>query len=204
MLTQPQLAALTAVFQRGSEEASVAFSRWLDRRVSVTVEPLEQLTLAAAAEELPDPERPICCCAMGLTGRLSGQLLVVFDDASGLALADLLLGRPLGASTQWGEIERSAAQETANILGCAYLNSLARSFPDADGEPDGLLPSPPKFVRDFAESLLEFALMDQAMASDVVFLTRNQFRIEDEPVSCRLMLVPGAQCLAGLRKMLPS
>jgi chemotaxis protein CheC len=202
MLTQPQLAALTVVFRQGSAEASSALSRWLDRPARITLEPLKQLTLAAASEEFPDPERPICCCVMDLTGQISGHLLMAFDDASGLALADLLLGKPIGTSTEWGEIERSAVQETANIIGCAYLNSLARCFPEA-AETAGLLPSPPRFVRDFAESLLEFALMDQAMASDVIFLTRNEFHIEYAPVSCRLMLVPDAACLAGLREMLP-
>jgi chemotaxis protein CheC len=204
MLTQPQLAALTVVFGQGSEEASSALSRWLDRPACVTLEPLKQLTLAAASEEFPDPERPICCCVMDLTGRMSGHLLMAFDDSSGLALADLLLGEPIGTSTQWGEIERSAVQETANIIGCAYLNSLARCFPEAASESGDLLPSPPRFVRDFAESLIEFALMDQAMASDVVFLTRNEFHIEGAPVSCRLMLVPDVACLARLRELLPT
>jgi chemotaxis protein CheC len=176
----------------------------LDRPARVTVEQVEQLTLTAACDELPDAEREICCCVMGLSGRMSGQLLMAFDDASGLALADLLLAKSIGTSTRWGEIERSAAQETANIIGCAYLNSLARCFPAADGEPDDLLPSPPKFVRDFAEALLEFALMDQAAASDVVFLTRNEFCIEDAPVRCQLILVPGAQYLAELQEMLPA
>ena len=50
------------------------------------------------------------------------------NDASGLALADLLLGRKVGTSTGWTEYERSAALETANIVGCAYLNALFRSF----------------------------------------------------------------------------
>ena len=50
---------------------------------------------------------------------LDGQILLVFEDAAGLALADLLLRQPLGTSTAWGELERSAADETANIVGCA-------------------------------------------------------------------------------------
>ena len=68
---------------------------------------------------------------MGLTGRLTGQILLVFEDRSGLALADLLLHQPVGTTTAWGELEQSAAKETTNIVGCAYLNALAAHLPGA-------------------------------------------------------------------------
>ena len=56
---------------------------------------------------------------MGLSGPLGGQILLVFEDRAGLALADLLLHQPVGTTTEWTELERSAAQETTNIVGCA-------------------------------------------------------------------------------------
>ena len=90
---------------------------------------------------------------MGLKGRVTGQLILAFNDSSGLALADLLIGNPFGTSTAWGELEQSAALETANIIGCAYLNSLARGFPETDDAAQDLLPTPPRFARDFRQSL---------------------------------------------------
>jgi chemotaxis protein CheC len=204
MLTEPQLAALTILFRHGADDASAALSRWLDCHARISVEEVEQIPLADATEVLGDPEQPVCCCVMGLTGRVSGQLILACDDASGLALADLLLHEPIGTSTEWGEVQQSAALETANIIGCAYLNSLARCFPDPGNEPHDLIPSPPKFVRDYAESLLQFALMNQAMSSDIVFLTRTEFHIEGAPVNCGLLLIPDAESLSGLRAMLPT
>ena len=204
MLTEAQLAELTLLFRKASDDASVALSAWLDRPARISGEDVEQIPLADATDVLGDPELPVCCCVMGLSGRISGQLLLAFDDAGGLALADLLLGQPLGTSAAWGELERSAALETANIIGCAYLNSLSRRFPDPGPEPHDLIPSPPRFVRDFAESLLQSALMNQAMASDFVFLTRTEFHIADTPVDCSLLLVPDAECLLRLRAELPT
>lgn len=204
MLSESQLAALTELFHHGSDDASAALSRWLDRPARISIDAVEQLPLSEATSELGDPERPVCCCAMSLTAPLAGQLLLVLDDASGLALADLLLGLEIGTAEEWGDVERSASLETANIIGCAYLNALTRCFPQAsDGDGPELLPSPPQFARDYAESVLQFALMDQAMASDTVFLTRTAFRIKDAPVSCSLLFVPSADCLAVLRELLP-
>ena len=204
MLADQQLAALTMLFRRGSEEASVALSRWLGRPSRISVEQVEQVPLSEATAVLGDTDAPVCFCVMGLKGRVTGQLILAFDDASGLALSDLLLEKPLGTATAWGEVEQSAALETANIIGCAYLNSLARCFPEDDSESEDLVPTPPKFARDFAESLMEFALMNQAMASDLAFLTRTEFRIADAPVDCNLLFVPDASCLSMLRELPPA
>lgn len=203
MLSEQQLRKLTSLFRHGSDEASVALSRWLGRPSQISVEQVEQIPLEEATEVLGDQESPVCSCSMVLKGQVGGQLLLVFGDASGLALADLLLGNPVGSSSEWGEIQQSAALETANIIGCAYLNSLSRCVPETESWSPEMLPSPPRFTRDFAEALLEFALMNQAMASDLVFLTRTEFRIENAPVNCNLLFVPDADCLSALRETLP-
>jgi chemotaxis protein CheC len=204
MLTDQQLIALTDWFRHGSDEASAALSKWLGRPARISVERVEQVPMADATEVLGEHEAPVCFCAMGLRGRVTGQLILAFDDASGLALADMLLERRIGTSIEWGEIERSAALETANIIGCAYLNSLDKCFPDSAGGPRVILPTPPTFARDFAESMVEFALMNQAMASDLVFLTRTEFEIQGTPVQIDLLLVPDAESLSHLRELLPT
>jgi chemotaxis protein CheC len=203
MLTDRQLADLTAVFCRGSDDASLALSRWLGRPARIAVEQVEQVPLSEATAVLGEGEGPVCFCAMELKGRLTGELILAFDDASGLALADLLLDRPVGTASRWGEVEQSAGLETANIIGCAYLNALARSFHSGDGAEVELLPSPPRFMRDFPASLMEFALMNQAIVSEVAFLTRTEFHIEAAPVDCNLLLVPDAESLNALRELLP-
>ena len=203
MLGDQQLRALTGLFRQGSDDASAALSRWMERPSRVSVEQVEQIPLPDATAVLGDGETPICFCAMSLVGPVTGQLIMAFDDASGLALADLLLGRGLGTSREWTEVEQSAALETANIIGCAYLNAIANALPGGASDDGELLPSPPHFARDFPGSLLEFALMNQAMASDHVFLTRTEFHIEGAPVNCNLLLVPDAECLSTLRERLP-
>ena len=202
MLAAAQLATLSTLFRHASDEASQALSVWLERPARISFEDIEQVPLAVATEALGD--REVCACAMVMHGRLTGQLVLAFDGASGLALADLLLRRCPGISHEWGELEQSAALETANIIGCAYLNTVAKWFADRDAEPQEIVPTPPTFVREFAEALMEFVLMNQAAESDVAFLTRTEFRIDGSPVHCRLLLVPDASCLATLRETLPA
>lgn len=200
MLDPLQLSQLHRLFGAGAEQASMALSRWLDRPAQITVERVEQLPLNLATDVLGDAETPVAACVMQLQGGLAGLLILAFDDASGLGLADLLLGQPAGTAQAWGEIERSAAQETANIVGCAYLNALSRL---AGGQGEGLLPDPPRFVRDYPQALLEFALMNQASHGDVVFLTETRFHIDGSPAQWNLLLIPDNPSVMRLRRWLP-
>ena len=95
MLSDQQLTALTIVLRHGEDEAAAALSKWLDKSARISVEQVEQLPLAAATAVLGSSETPICSCTMSMHGCITGQLILVFDDASGLALADLLLGHPI-------------------------------------------------------------------------------------------------------------
>ena len=174
ILTEQQQRVLQVIFDRGAESASLALSKWLGKEVSLAVNEVDITELEQVAELLGPADFLVAACSMELTGRLTGWILLVFEDRSGLALVDMLLQQPLGMTTTWGEIEQSAAKETTNIVGCAYVNALAAHLPTpllpasapmrhAGGDGSELIPTPPTFFHEFAGSLLEFALMEQAL-----------------------------------------
>ena len=181
ILTEAQRHLLRMIFDRGAEGASLALSKWLGEDVHLAVSEVELVELDRAAELLGPEETLVAACAMGLTGRLTGSILLVFQDRSGLALVDLLLHQPIGTTSDWGELEQSAAKETTNIVGCAYVNALAAHLPGigagtgAESDAGELVPTPPTFLHEFAGSLLQFALMEQALELDQVLLIRSEF-----------------------------
>lgn len=189
---------LRAIFKRGAEGASSALSRWLGTPVRLTISGIELVDLAEASGALGPPDALVAACAMGLTGPLGGLILLAFEDRAGLALADLLLKRPIGTATEWGELEQSAAQETANIVGCSYLNAMAAQL-STDSVLE-LAPTPPSFLREFAGSLLQFALMEQAMEFDRVLLARAAFDAgrSDLDLHWTLLLIPDRRSLHNL------
>jgi chemotaxis protein CheC len=211
VFTGAKTRSLTAIFERGAEEASLALTKWLGQPVQVAISAVAEVELAEAADLLGPADELVGACAMELTGPLSGHLLMVFQDRSGLALADLLLRNPLGTAAAWGELEQSAAMETANIVGCSYLNSLAAHLPlplppgtsRAAWEP-ALLPSPPTFRHEFAGSLLEFAVMDQAVTLDRLLVVECRFTTEHGAMDWSLLLVPSCESLHALSAALDS
>ena len=193
-MTERNQTMIEEAFHRGAEDGSAALAKWLGRPVTLSVDRLEALPIASAASVLGSGDEPVCGCAMGISGAVSGLLLLAAEDVAALSLADTLLEQPQGSSTTWGELERSAVIETANIVGCAYLNALCSILtPENDV---GILPSPPIFLRDFPAAVMEAALMEQPHLGDTVLLANSEFLISGTSFRCRLVFVPDA---AGLQ-----
>jgi chemotaxis protein CheC len=204
ILTKTQCRLLWMILERGAERASEALSKWLGEEVRLSISEIEQVELAQAVEVLGPPEALVAACAMGLSGPLGGQILLIFEDRAGLGLADLLLHQPVGTTESWGELEQSAAQETTNIVGCTYLSALAAHLPAglARGSPGGeeLVPTPPTFLHEFAGSLLEFAFMDQALELDRVLLIHTTFSSSRHGLDLKwtLLFIPDRPSLHAL------
>lgn len=211
ILTDAQQHLLRMIFDRGADGASQALSKWLGEEVHLAISEVELVELARTAELLGPAETVVAACAMGLTGRLTGLILLVFDDHSGHALVDMLMHQPVGTTTDWGQLQQSAAKETTNIIGCAYVNALASHLPGlasrgveqvqrAGSASDELVPTPPTFVRDFAGSLLEFALMEQALELDQVLFIHTQFAAGRQKLNLNwtLLFIPSRDSLHAL------
>ncbi len=198
LLNPTQLRAFSAALHQAVQHASASLAQWIDRPASISIDAIDQLFLRDAAEVLGSDATPICFCTVKLQGRLSGEMMLAFDDRSGLALTDMLLHHPLGTATEWNELEQSAALETANIVCCAYLNELSRILPQVGHRPSELLPSPPRFRRDFAESVLQSAMVQQALAGDYLLVAQAAFQIDRAAINWNLLFVPDAATMADL------
>ncbi|QDS94596.1 hypothetical protein FF011L_33750 [Roseimaritima multifibrata] len=204
LLSATQLATLESTFRRGSASASEALAKWIGKPSVVDFDSLEQLPMEEATELLTrGDDAPICSCSMQIQGIITGEMILAFDDASGWALADILLDNPQGTTTEWTELTTSAALETTNILCCAYLNALQQSL-SVGSESQEVVPTPPRFSREFAESLMEFVLMGQAIAFDQAILARTRFEIDRLAVNWTLLFVPDAESMSRLPELLLS
>ncbi len=184
-LTQQQ-----EIFRCAAVEASAALSKWLGRPTTIAINTVAALPLPEAVGMLGAGDLPLVACAMHITGPFTGLLVLTCDDTSGLALAEMILAGAGGSGRDWDDLQRSALVETANIIGCAYLNTVAR--PAESGETDAIMPSPPWFIRDYAAAVMQSIVMTQAISSDKVFLTHSDFAIAGSPVTCSLIFVPEA------------
>lgn len=184
--------------------ASEALSRWIGGEAKVSACEAGLYDLTEATGLLGPEDDLVAACAMDIEGGISGKLCLVFEDRAGLALVDVLLGQPAGVARTWGDLERSAVMETANIVGCAFLNSLAGFATQTKSSAglESITPSPPSFRHEFAASLLEFALMDQAMTGDRPLVVVVRFAMEGADAAWSLLLVPDGSSAVRLKHSL--
>jgi chemotaxis protein CheC len=175
---------------------------WLSASAEISIDSADECPLEMATAVLGQSGDIVGMCLMQMEGTLNGQMVLAFDDASGLSLSDLLLGNSPGTATEWGNVEISSAQESMNILGSAYLNGMSRFLSEGCGESVSLIPSPPIFFRDFAESLLQTVFMEQASSGNHVLFARARFELHACPLNWTFLLIPDPPSLAKLSGIL--
>jgi chemotaxis protein CheC len=186
--------SIDEAIRRGAEAASLSLSKWLGRPASLAVSRVRFAEIAEASEAFGPGDAVVAACAIPLSGPLPGTVLMIFDDRAAMTMIDALIGRPEGSTTEWGEMEQSAAQETSNIVVCAFVNAMAESL-----QPGGLMvPGPPEFRLEFVGSLIEFALMDQASRNDRIVMVEIHFSVDGIANDWAMVIVPASGGLETL------
>ena len=88
------------------------------------------------------PESEMVGVHLCIEGDQRGQAVLTFTRHGALSLVDLLVGAPRGTTSNFGDMERSALGEIANMVLCGFLNDLVAV---TGGE---MRPSPPALMVD--------------------------------------------------------
>ncbi len=188
-MTEPRhddwaLGALYELFASATHDASAAMCRWTNGLITVTLDQVREIALENIGSELGIGDELQTMVVLTLSGDVGGNLVLLFDELNGRQLAASLLEREAGTEPEWSDLEKSALTETGNILGCAYVNALTRLI-GMD-----LIPSAPYFIQDYGASVLQQAVMTQALTSDRLLLCQIGFRRQAQELDWRVVFVP--------------
>ena len=178
------LGALYELFASATHDASAAMCRWTNGLIAVTLDEVREVALDEVGAELHIGDELLTMVVLTIGGEVGGNLILLFDDVNGRQLAASLLGREPGTEPEWSELEKSALTETGNILGCAYVNALTRLIGT------DLMPSAPYFLQDYGASVVQQAVMTQALSSDRLVLCQIGFRRQEQELDWRVVFVP--------------
>ncbi len=199
-----------SIAHAGLCSAAVALSHLLD--VEVVAEESDESAESAMALEskLADPDAVLCCASMevlvsqadpsGSSGnRLSesaGRLLLAWtpEAAAGLISVALMQAEVSSEPETWTETERSTLAETANVVGCAFLNTVAESIEHGAQGGLSLIPTPPFVEQQFAGSLMESAVIEieareLAEMGDRIWSASSSFQVVGRSIATRLVMV---------------
>ncbi|AHG00414.1 chemotaxis protein CheA [Halostagnicola larsenii XH-48] len=120
---------------------------------------------------------------MEFTGKLSGYLIILFDQPSGRAVVDSLV--PMETEGEWGEMEQGALQELGNIMTSGFIDGWANVL-NAE-----IKHSPPKFVADIGSSIMSPIIAQIAQTDDHAFLLDSSIETDSDRVfTCQMLALP--------------
>lgn len=160
--------ALHTIAVNGAFAASRAMSKWLRRGVRLSTEGFVRRPLPSVCSQ-PDSQEPVVALHMQLADQLHGHALLVLPMAGALELVRILTHAPPDAAIELDDMARSCLQETGNIISSSFVNSWSKWL-EIHTEPQ-----PPQIRIDLLQAILESMLVEQAMASDEVFLAKTSF-----------------------------
>jgi chemotaxis protein CheC len=136
--------ALKEVGNMGIGHAATALSKMINKKIDIS---LPNIRIIRTNQAFDRYENEILASEMEITGDLEGTSIMLFPKQTGLQLIDKLYMRAPGETKTVDEDAKSAFNETANVIGGAYLNSLARFLSIK------LFPKPPIFYEGTVKDL---------------------------------------------------
>jgi chemotaxis protein CheC len=193
-LKESQLDAIREVANIGAGHAATALSGMTDRTIMITVPRVYVRPLEEACDLVGEPDSVVAAVLMHMMGDLTGRALVLFPQRAAHTLCDFLFRRPMGSTTELGEMEQSGLKEAGNILASAYLNALS------DFMGMMLVPSVPSLVIDLSGAVLTTAHLNFGHDRDYAFCVETSFRVEgaSDPLGGHFLLLPDVSSLRSI------
>src|ERR687897_651089 len=114
-LKESQLDAIREVANIGAGHAATALSGMTDRTIMITVPRVYVRPLEEACDLVGEPDSVVAAVLMHMMGDLTGRALVLFPQRAAHTLCDFLFRRPMGSTTELGEMEQSGLKEAGTI-----------------------------------------------------------------------------------------
>ncbi len=193
-ISQNQLALLRKSTEDAAKGSSVVFSKWIGAPVEVRMDMVEVIPFGEIVAR-SEPLEPVSFgLALLLTGDLTGTLLFLIRETTGYELIDTLLKQKHGTTRSMTEMGRSVLQETGNIVGSSFINSLVKEL-----SLDRVIPGPPLLLHDMTQSLLESVALPYAATQDEVLLVNLEFLSSGKSLGWKCFLIPDFQSLSKVQ-----
>ncbi|MFW6231295.1 MAG: chemotaxis protein CheX, partial [Nanoarchaeota archaeon] len=134
-LTEQEKKVLGDICMSSSQNAGNALKTMINKAVNV-----EFLNMDLRTESIEKMSKNALMGIADLSGDLGGTMVVSYSTEEGLKLVDLMMMQPVNTLQAITEDARSAFTEFINIIGGAFLNSMAERLNFR------LAPNPPQYI----------------------------------------------------------
>ncbi len=183
------------VGRHAATQATTSLSRMLQRKVSVCLYPAQWVEMEKVSGKLGGAEQSVTAIYLGVTGAITGSIVLLFQEKQAVRLADLLLSRNQKKITSLDALARSALKEFGNISSSTYLTALSHELRVR------LHQTVPGLATDMLQAALDGVLIQSSQKSEQVLLLKTDFTIEQERVGGYFLFLPNLSQMQAVLKM---
>ncbi|MHC1782844.1 MAG: chemotaxis protein CheC [Anaerolineaceae bacterium] len=183
-ISEKLIEKLGALAGKGFANAALGFSQMIGEQLSVKSPEVSKVKLSSLYEILGGAENDAVGIYLRFEGNLKGQVMMVIPYQQAMGIADMLMERPNGTTTELGQMERSALAEVGNLTGSFFLNAIA--------EITGISshPTPPAVMIDMVGSILDVVIATMGDIGDEVLMFRATFIRGDRSTKTDFWVLP--------------
>lgn len=172
---------------KSAESAVESLSQMLGMEVDMNVSGVNMTSIYSIPQTVGSKE--VVGLYSRFSGPLSGTMLCLLSTKSALELSSILLGdfEEEGAEESdilFSEMQKSAVLEISNIITSAFIDVWANSFSIE------LSHNPPVFGFDFADAIIDHALIKAAKSGDFVIMFNNTLSVVDMDIDFNTLMLP--------------
>ena len=179
------------------EQAGRGLSEMVGRPIHIEAPEVELVPTSEVAGRAGGPELVVVGIYLGVTGQVTGHILLTFPSHSARLLANLLWERPPAqADVPLSGEDTSALAETGNLTASLFFNYLS--------DRSGLViaPTAPTVVEDMLGAVLDSILAELSLYEDQALLTQTVFSGPSGELTGQLIFLPHLETLQTLMEAL--
>jgi len=188
-LTDIHLDALREVGNIGTSHAATSLSTLVGSPINITVPSIKLVPINNVAGILNEAKVVGLLLEIKNDEYAAGFLYNLFPESSALRIVDRLMGLDSGTTRELDEMGQSAIMEVGNIISSSFCDAVA----DLLGVP--LLPTPPNYVCDMADSILQSTLIEISMMTDDAIIFRTDLADDDHIFEGYVLYFPNPDTL---------
>jgi chemotaxis protein CheC len=183
-LSNNQLDVLREIGNIGAGNAATALASMLHKKVDMDVPKSKILDFKEVDEILGQPDTVVIGILLSVTGDITGNIMFILDYDAARLLVNMLMGKNLNDTTEFGDMELSALKEIGNILAGSYLSALS-GLTNLN-----IMPSVPDLAIDMAGAILSVPAIEFGKVGDSVLYIETAFREGSQKVVGDFFLIP--------------
>lgn len=166
-----ELTSLTTSLQQKLNEAMHSLTR---QAVNLSLQESGVLTIPEVHSWLNSPNQAYTAVYVPIMGEVTGDIFVFLPEQSALALADIMIGNPIGTTSIISEFEGSALKEMGNITTGVIVTEIANALKMS------MMLTTPNLATDMVTALVDQVLIEYGEISEKLLALKFPFEITPE------------------------